>query len=129
MKCSTLPIIIRMSFLLKWVTPCQCSIIFQFCILHVLCSTDTSQQPVRTGVVGVLWVLLLLAARAFAAARGGAISFEFWHFARPKLNLRFVLASVFAVLSSNKMPQPAGCTVQKHAQRSISHRFFFGVFV
>ena len=52
------------------------------------------------------------------------LKLEFWHFARPKLNLRFVFASVFAVFSSKKMQQPAGCTVQKHAQLSISHRFF-----
>ena len=52
------------------------------------------------------------------------LKLEFWHFARPKLNLGFVSASVFAVFSSKKMPQPAGCTVQKHAQLSISHRFF-----
>ena len=52
------------------------------------------------------------------------LKLEFWHFARPKLNLGFVFASVFAVFSSKKMPQPAGCTVQKHAQLSISHRFF-----
>ena len=52
------------------------------------------------------------------------LKLEFWHFARPKLNLGFVFASVFVVFSSKKMPQPAGCTVQKHAQLSISHRFF-----
>ena len=52
------------------------------------------------------------------------LKLEFWHFARPKLNLGFVFASVFAVFSSKKMPQPAGCTVQKHAQLSISHPFF-----
>ena len=57
------------------------------------------------------------------------LKLEFWHSARPKLNLGFVFASVFAVFSSKKMPQPAGCTVQKHAQLSISHRFFFGVFL
>ena len=52
------------------------------------------------------------------------LKLEFWHFAHPKLNLGFVFASVFAVFSSNKTPQPARCTVQKHAQLSISHRFF-----
>ena len=30
------------------------------------------------------------------------LKLEFWHFARPKLNLRFVFASVFAVFSSKK---------------------------
>ena len=52
------------------------------------------------------------------------LKLEFWHFAHPELNLRFVFASVFAVFSSKKMRQPAGCTVQKHAELSISHRFF-----
>ena len=52
------------------------------------------------------------------------LKLEFWHFARPKLNLGFVFASVFAVFSSKKMPQPASCTIQKHAQLSISHLFF-----
>ena len=52
------------------------------------------------------------------------LKLEFWHFAHPKLNLGFVFASVFAVFSSKKTPQPARCTVQKHAQLSISHRFF-----
>ena len=51
------------------------------------------------------------------------LKLEFWHFAHPKLNLGFVFASVFAVFSSKKTPQPARCTVQKHAQLSISHRF------
>ena len=55
------------------------------------------------------------------------LKLEFWHFARPKLNLRFLLASVFAVFSSKKMQQPAGCTVQNYAQLSLSH-LFFGVF-
>ena len=52
------------------------------------------------------------------------LKLEFWHFAHPKLNLGFVFASVFAVFSSKKTPQPARCTVQKHAQLSISHSFF-----
>ena len=52
------------------------------------------------------------------------LKLAFWHFAHPKLNLGFVFASVFAVFSSKKTPQPAHCTVQKHAQLSISHRFF-----
>ena len=52
------------------------------------------------------------------------LKLEFWRFAHPQLNLRFVFASVFAVFSSTKLQQPAGCTVQKHAQLSISHRFF-----
>ena len=52
------------------------------------------------------------------------LKLEFWHFAHPELNLRFVFASVFAVFSGKKMQQPAGCTVPKHAQLSISHRFF-----
>ena len=30
------------------------------------------------------------------------LKLEFWHFARPKLNLGFVFASVFAVFSSKK---------------------------
>ena len=38
--------------------------------------------------------------------------------------MRFVFASVFAVFSHNKMRQPAGYTVQKIAELSISHRGF-----
>ena len=52
------------------------------------------------------------------------LKLEFWHFARPKLNLSFLFASVFAVFSSKKIQQPAGCTVQNSAQLSVSHRFF-----
>ena len=77
-----------------------------------------------------LWLLLLLAARASAAAWGGAISWLACAEARvlalcsPETELDFVFASLFAVFSSKKTPQPARCTVQKHAQLSISHRFF-----
>ena len=52
------------------------------------------------------------------------LKLEFWHFARPKLNLRFRFAPVFAVFSSKKMQQTAGCTVQQSAQLSVPHLFF-----
>ena len=76
---------------------------------HCCCCWQHVRLPPRGVVRFLCWHVLKL---------------EFWHFARPKLNLGFVFASVFAVFSSKKMPQPAGCTVQKHAQLSISHRFF-----
>ena len=56
------------------------------------------------------------------------LKLAFWHFAHPKLNLGFVFASVFAVFSSKKTPQPAHCTVQNMLS-SPFRIVFFGVFL
>ena len=56
------------------------------------------------------------------------LKLEFWHFVHPQLNFAFAFASVFAVFYSKKVRQPASCTVQKHINLCISHRFF-GVFL
>ena len=52
------------------------------------------------------------------------LELEFWHFAHPELNLRFVLASVLRCFLTKKCDS----TVQKEAELSISRRFF-GVFL
>ena len=81
--------------------------------------------------MGVLWVLLLLAARAFAAVVRflcwHELKLEFWHFARPKLNLRFVLASVFAVLSGKKNATTGGLHCPKTCS-AVHFGSFFSVF-
>ena len=51
------------------------------------------------------------------------LKLEFWHFPLPKLNLRFLFLSVFAVFLAKKSRKTAACTVQKPARRSVSHRF------
>ena len=52
------------------------------------------------------------------------LKLEFWHFPLPKFILRFLFSSVFAVFFNKEMPQTAGCTIQKPARLSVSHRFF-----
>ena len=75
-------------------------------------------------------VLLLVAAVASAAVRGGAIPLmacaETHFLARtsPVIELCFAFASVFAVFYSKKVSQPPGCTVQKRVDLCISHRVF-----
>ena len=56
------------------------------------------------------------------------LKLEFWQFTHPELNLRFVLASVFAVFSGKRMRQPAGYTIQKMLI-SPFRIVFFGVFL
>ena len=79
----------------------------------------------------LLLLLLLLAARASAAAPGGAISLlacaetQVLALCSPEIELALCFRIGFLrCFLAKKLQQPAGCTVQKHAQLSISHRFF-----
>ena len=52
------------------------------------------------------------------------LQLEFWHFAHPKLILRFLFASVFAVFSSKKCASRRGTLYKKNPDLSVSRRFF-----
>ena len=56
------------------------------------------------------------------------LKLEFWHFARPKLNLGFVFASVFAVFSSKKCHNRRAA-LSKNMLSSPFRIVFFGVFL
>ena len=78
-------------------------------------------------------LLLLLAAVASAAARGGAIPVlacaetQVLALSSPAIELCFCFRIGFAVIYSKKVCQPAAA-VQKHVELCISH-LFFGVFL
>ena len=52
------------------------------------------------------------------------LKLEFWHFPFPKLNLRFLFLSVFAVFLAKKSRKRRPALSKKPARRSVSHRFF-----
>ena len=77
----------------------RCFIYSWECILF-----SAGLQPLNTCSCDLYLLLLLLLAARASAARGvvrflgwHGLKLEFWHFAHPKLILRFLFASVFAV--------------------------------
>ena len=88
------------------------------------------QSTLAPRSIAKLLLLLLLAARASAAARGVAVSWlacaetRVLALSSPEIYFEISVFVGICGVFNKKMPQTAGCTVQKPARRSVSHPFF-----